>query len=122
MGQDDETLDRRGFFRLCASTAAVVTASRRLLAEDLPGARAHQRVRLVDGRDRPLRSTDLRAGENYLFHYPYLATPCFIVDAGTALVGAPRQRLLPSERPPAIRSVGPRLPGRAARFGAQRAA
>jgi len=78
----DRGLKRRNFFKLCASAAALVAASPELLAQ--PGARPrrYQRARLVDDSNRPLRVADLEPGESYLFHYPFVATPCFLINLG----------------------------------------
>jgi Rieske Fe-S protein len=64
---------------------ATITASRHLLAGNDLEARSHHRVRLLDSRDVPVRTQALGIGENYLFHYPFAATPCFLVDTGTSL-------------------------------------
>jgi len=39
-------------------------------------------VRLIDDLGRPLSPAQLKEGENYIFHYPYLATPCFLINLG----------------------------------------
>lgn len=75
-------LERRNFFKLCASALAMITASPRLLAQQGGTARRYQRARLVDERDKPIRAASLQAGECYLFHYPFVSTPCFLLDLG----------------------------------------
>ena len=77
-------MTRRGFVRLCASAVALISAMPSALAQ--PGARLrrYQRARLVDVNDRPITSESLAVGENYLFHYPFLATPCFLLNLGRA--------------------------------------
>ena len=44
--------------------------------------RFYHRVQLVDQHRRPLKAPDLAGGENYLFHYPFEATPAFLLDLG----------------------------------------
>lgn len=78
----DSTITRRRFVRLCASTAAIVGANPALLAQQDAPRRHYQRVKLVDERDRPLTAASLRVGENYLFYYPYVSTPCFLLNLG----------------------------------------
>ncbi len=77
-------MTRRGFVRLCASALTLISALPSALAQ--PGARLrrYERVRLVDVNDRPVTSESLAVGENYLFHYPFLATPCFLLNLGRA--------------------------------------
>jgi Rieske Fe-S protein len=43
---------------------------------------SYGRARLVDERGQPLRATRLAAGRNYIFHYPFEGTPCFLIDLG----------------------------------------
>lgn len=82
---------RRRFFQLCASTAALVSVQPRLLAAaEGDGARDYPRVRLVDPDGRPLRAASLEVGRNYVFHYPYVGTPCFLLDVGTPVPGGER--------------------------------
>ncbi len=78
---------RRNFVKLCASAAAMVTASPQLLAHAAVNVQRYQRVKLVDVHGKPLRLTHLVVGENYLFHYPYISTPCFLLDLGAPTVG-----------------------------------
>jgi len=76
-------IERRGFVKLCAGTIAAVSARPSLLAAaDDATLRSFRRVRLVDGWERPLPSGRLREGETYVFHYPYVTTPCFLIDLG----------------------------------------
>ena len=75
-------LNRRNFVKLCASAAAMITASPRLLAQDGGTVRRYQRSKLVDAQKKPIKVTDLVEGENYLFHYPFVSTPCFLLDLG----------------------------------------
>src|SRR6185369_8504974 len=44
--------------------------------------RYYTRVQLVDSARRPLRAASLAANRNYIFHYPYASTPCFLLDLG----------------------------------------
>lgn len=79
----ESTFKRRTFVKLCASTLAMITASPRLLAQQKDGAvRRYQRAKLVDAQSKPIKARDLLEGENYLFHYPYISTPCFLLNLG----------------------------------------
>lgn len=83
---DRPGLERRAFFRLCAAAAATIAASPQLLAQEGGTARRYQRTRLVDAADKPIRVADLQVGESYLFHYPYISTPCFLLNLGRPAV------------------------------------
>jgi Rieske Fe-S protein len=85
--RSDSKFTRRGFVRLCASAVALVSASPALLATGAPLHR-YQRVRLVNDREHPVTAADLGVGETYLFHYPYVSTPCFLINLGKPAEGA----------------------------------
>lgn len=44
--------------------------------------RHYDRVRLVNREGEPLHSGDLWRDETYVFHYPFHATPCFLINLG----------------------------------------
>jgi arsenite oxidase small subunit len=44
--------------------------------------RLYSRVRLVDPAGRPLKASALPANTNFIFHYPFSATPCFLLNLG----------------------------------------
>lgn len=77
-----DPVSRRGFLKLCASTGALVAGSPGLLARTPPERSHDTPARLVHSDGRPLRLDDLEVGENYVFHYPYVTTPCFILNLG----------------------------------------
>jgi Rieske Fe-S protein len=73
---------RRGFVRLCASAVALISAIPSVLAQPDARLRRYQRVHLVDAGGRPITAKSLTVGESYLFHYPFVATPCFLLNLG----------------------------------------
>jgi len=76
-------MKRRKFVKLCASAVASVTASPELLARDNQQYHRYARVALVDPySSEPVRASSLDVGETYLFHYPFVSTPCFLIDLG----------------------------------------
>jgi Rieske Fe-S protein len=76
-------MKRRGFVKLCASAVASITASPELLAGEHQVYHPYGRVALVDHYSRdPVRPENLEVGETYLFHYPFVSTPCFLIDLG----------------------------------------
>jgi len=72
-------MERRDFMLACAASA---------LAGSLPAAPAdarphyYSRVRLVDAAGQPLRGRELAANRNFIFHYPFAGTPCFLLNLG----------------------------------------
>lgn len=77
-------MERREFIKACAATCALARPDV-LSAKDL-NPRFYSRAQLVSDRGRPLRTTDLVASRNYIFHYPFEATPCFLLNLGKPTV------------------------------------
>ncbi len=72
-------MERRDFIRACAAAALAVPGAAQ--AKDLQP-RFYSRARLVDGSRRPLRASRLAVGLNYIFHYPFEGTSCFLLNLG----------------------------------------
>ena len=79
-------MDRRDFLRTCALTATAAGAPAFAVENAAP--RYYNRARLVNAAGRPIKSRSLAARRNYIFHYPYAATPCFLLDLGKPLQAA----------------------------------
>jgi len=77
-------MERRDFIKLCAAGAALVTPDA-ISAKDLRP-RFYARAQLVDEQGRPYRAASLVAGRNYIFHYPFESTPCFLLNLGKPTV------------------------------------
>jgi Rieske Fe-S protein len=77
-------MERRAFIKACAAGCALHAADA-LPASDLKP-RFYSRVQLMSDRGQPLRTSDLVAGRNYIFHYPFEATPCFLLNLGKPTV------------------------------------
>lgn len=73
--------------KLCMAGAAL--APRMASPVELK-ARSYARTRLIDERGQAVKAGALARGVNYIFHYPYAGTPCFLVD-----LGATTQRNVP---------------------------
>jgi len=73
-------MERRKFIKLCAA-AGTLGANPAFAAADLKP-RFYTRVQLVDESRQPLRAASVAANRNYIFHYPYAATPCFLLNLG----------------------------------------
>jgi len=73
-------MERRDFIKACAATCAL-GAPDALSAADLKP-RFYSRARLVGESGKPLRAAELATGRNYIFHYPFEGTPCFLLNLG----------------------------------------
>ncbi len=74
-------MERRDFIRVCAASAIGLGTQDALAAADAQP-RQYGRIRLVDESGQPLRASRLNPGENYVFHYPFEGTPCFLLNLG----------------------------------------
>ena len=72
-------MERRGFIKFCAASVAALGAP-----EVGADARAqfYSRARLVDEKGAPLRASAIPVDRNFIFHYPFAATPCFLLNLG----------------------------------------
>ena len=66
---------------VCGSAMALLGATQKAATAPLV---AYERVLLVDSHDNPLRIDGLNAEQEYLFFYPYVSTPAFLIDLGKA--------------------------------------
>ena len=73
-------MKRRSFLESCAVLSG--TATMQSLTDawaDVPP-RLYTRSRLVDVHGQPIRLATLARETNYVFHYPYASTPCFLLN------------------------------------------
>src|SRR5687767_13655628 len=80
-------MERRAFLETCALMTGA--ASLGALAESWANAppRRYARTLLVDVHGKPLRPASLATETNYVFHYPYASTPCFLLKLPRAVAG-----------------------------------
>ena len=71
-------MKRREFVATCAAAAGSVALPTAGQGGNLT-ARMYSRAKLVDERRQALRLAQLQAGRNYVFEYPFTATPCFLL-------------------------------------------
>jgi arsenite oxidase small subunit len=71
-------LKRRDFVQLCTASAAGAALPTAADAASLT-TRSYPRAKLVDETRAPIRIAQLRVGVNYVFDYPFSATPCFLL-------------------------------------------
>ena len=69
-------MKRREFVQLCTAAAACAAAPA-LAGENT--ARLHGRAKLLDERGQPIRLDALAQDVTYVFDYPFVATPCFLI-------------------------------------------
>ncbi|MGD8347733.1 MAG: hypothetical protein PVI79_00785 [Gammaproteobacteria bacterium] len=94
-------MKRRGFVKLCAAAVATITSSPEILANGLQQYHRYARVALVDRETgAPVRASSLQVGETYVFQYPFISTPCFLIDLGKPV--KTRDELKTSEGKPYI--------------------
>ena len=72
-------MQRREFVLACAAQA--LAASLPAMAADA-SPRLYSRARLVDPSGRPLNARTLPPNRNFIFHYPFAGTPCFLLNLG----------------------------------------
>jgi arsenite oxidase small subunit len=77
-------MDRRGFIGTCTAGAACLSVPLAALGGDARPKRYTEAL-LVDERGDPLKASSLAPLTNYVFHYPYVATPVFLLDMGKAV-------------------------------------
>ena len=75
-------MERRGFIKFCAASAAAFGSPG--VAADAR-AQFYSRARLVDENGLPLRAAAIAVNRNFIFHYPFAATPCFLLNLGKAV-------------------------------------
>ncbi len=73
-------MQRRDFVKFCAASAAAAGASAGVAADATPS--HYGRARLVGSGGAPLKASSLPADRNFIFHYPFAATPCFLLNLG----------------------------------------
>ena len=70
-------MERRDFLKLCAVASLAPPA---IAADARP--KLYQKVLLLDEKGAPLRAKSVPANQNLIFHYPFAATPCFLLNLG----------------------------------------
>lgn len=75
------TRNRRNFIKLCMG-AVTISRIRQSFANGDHLVNQYNRVQLVDASNRPLSPSQLEIGQSYIFHYPFVTTPCFLIDLG----------------------------------------
>ena len=72
-------MKRRAFLGSCAALSGVATIQALSEAAADAPPRMYARTRLVDVHGEPIVAAKLARETNYVFHYPYESTPCFLL-------------------------------------------
>lgn len=72
-------MERRGFLEACALISGGAALAHARVVQGASAPRRYARTRLVDIHGSPIRASGLAAETNYVFHYPFAATPCFLL-------------------------------------------
>ncbi|MEO7391315.1 MAG: (2Fe-2S)-binding protein [Ramlibacter sp.] len=76
-------MDRRSFIESCTAGAACLSAAAAIPASAADARpRDYSRALLVDERGDAIKASLLKPRTNYVFHYPFEATPVFLLDLG----------------------------------------
>jgi Rieske Fe-S protein len=73
-------MQRRDFVKFCAATAAAARVPAAAAADATPT--FYSRVKLVSSNGAPLKAAAVPVEHNLIFHYPFAATPCFLLNLG----------------------------------------
>ena len=87
-------MQRRDFVKFCAASAAAAGAPEVRAADATPT--FYQRAKLLSADGEPLKAAAVPAERNLIFHYPFAATPCFLLNLGRPARGS--ARLLTADR------------------------
>jgi arsenite oxidase small subunit len=71
-------MERRDFVKFCAASALVSPGA--VGADSRP--RLYSRARLVNENGVVIRAREIPVNQNLIFHYPFAATPCFLLNLG----------------------------------------
>ncbi len=75
-------MDRRSFIESCTAGAACISAAAAMPAFADAKPKTYARALLIAEGGEPLKASRLKPLTNYLFHYPFEATPVFLLDLG----------------------------------------
>jgi arsenite oxidase small subunit len=71
-------MERRDFMKFCAASALASPGA--VAADSRP--RFYSRARLVNEKGAVIRALEIPVNQNLIFHYPFAATPCFLLNLG----------------------------------------
>jgi len=80
-------MQRRDFLRVVGAGATVVAVAPSMIGQTLYADngqlyKAYEKVQLVDGDGNPIKASSLESEKTYVFNYPQVAVPCFLINLG----------------------------------------
>ena len=83
-------MDRRNFIKVCGASAAALAAGAHTQLVYSGTAKDFARAKIVDENGKPLKAASLSQTEAYVFGYPFVGTPAFLISLPAAApAGAP---------------------------------
>ena len=73
-------MQRRDFVKFCAASATAARMPEAAAADAAP--KFYGRVKLLGSNGTPLKAAAVPVERNLIFHYPFAATPCFLLNLG----------------------------------------
>ncbi|RMH80994.1 MAG: (2Fe-2S)-binding protein [Acidobacteria bacterium] len=78
-------MDRRSFIKTCTTIAVASMVDAKVFSEVLAQQKdsmfqAYKRALLIKEDGSPLKESDLKPHETYIFFYPHVATPCYLLN------------------------------------------
>ena len=80
-------MERRRFLESCVAMSGTASMMARPAWADI-APRLYARVRLTGATGSPLKARSLVAETNYVFNYPFVGTPCFLLNLGRPVVAS----------------------------------
>lgn len=82
----DQPTKRRKFIQIFSAAVAANAAPTFAAPSSAPAtSRKYARVKLVDVDNKPIKLKSLKTNHNYVFNYPYAATPCLLLKLDTGV-------------------------------------
>ncbi len=79
-------MERREFLKVCGSLASLTLLSSTLLKGSFASQnnefKKYKKSILLDKNGNPIKPEDIKVGKQYLFFYPYVSTPVFLINLG----------------------------------------
>jgi Rieske Fe-S protein len=102
-------MDRRSFIKVCgASAAAIAAGTQAQLVYSSGTAKDYARAKLVDGNGQPLKASSLSQTEAYVFGYPFVGTPSFLISLPAAAPAGASLKTAAGEEYSFAGGVGPK--------------
>jgi arsenite oxidase small subunit len=100
-------MKRREFLGSCTLLSGIGALAHARAAGASTEPRPYARTRLIDIHGAPIRHAAIAGETNYVFQYPYAATPCFLLRLGASVPPVPALRREHGESYAAPGGVGP---------------